>query len=151
MAFTIRDQGLAVQGFSELQRALAVMGGRGEFGLDYELKRRLTTIARKVAATAPRFVTHTTGRHGDPNEPRLEDSVRTRVGRASVSVYSSAVYGGAQNYGAGPKAGWAARGPHIRRDRASRWMSKGLEAELPAVRAETEGLVDWLVREFDAA
>ena len=101
-------------GFTELTSALRrVSGGRGNFGLDYELQRRLRVIGETVAKAAPGFVTHRTG----AGTGALEGLVRVSVTGKAASVYSTSVYGGAQQYGAGPKAGWSARGPHIRRDR----------------------------------
>jgi hypothetical protein len=145
----VQDQGIVLRGFTDLQRALADLGGRGEFGLDYELSRRLRTVGEKVGRDAAGYVTHRTGRHGDPGDPRLEDSVKVAVGRRAASVYSTAVYGGAQNYGAGPKAGWGARGPHIKRADASRWMTRAVDANEAFVAAEMDGLCDWIVREFE--
>lgn len=149
MAFKISEQGIAMGGFSELNAALRrVEGGRGNFGLEYELQKRLREIGETIAKSAPGFVTHNTGRHGNTGL-RLEDSVKVSVAATSASVYSTAVHGGAQNSGAGPHAGWAARGPHIQKDRASRWMTKAVNSKRAFVQAEMEGLVDWVVEEFE--
>lgn len=149
MAPKVQGQGVILHGFVELNRALErIGGGKADFGLEYELQRRLRVIGETVAKAAPQFVTHRTGRHGDPVQPRLEESVRVSVTKRSASVFSTAIHGGAQNSGAGPKAGWAARGPHIRKDKASRWMNKAVASQREFVKDELDGLLDWLVEEF---
>ena len=51
----------------------------------------------------------------------------------------------------GPKAGWAARGPHIKRADASKWMIRAVAANEAFVGAEYESLLDWVMREFQFA
>lgn len=151
MAYAVRDQGIVMVGFKELTQALhRIEGGSANFGLEYELQKRLRVIGETVARAAPGFVTHKTGRHGDPDNPRLEDSVRVSVTQRSASVYSTALHGGAQQAGAGPKAGWGARGPHIRKDRASKWMGKAVASQREFVAAEMDSLLTWVVDEFAA-
>jgi hypothetical protein len=145
----LQGQGVILHGFVELERALERIDGPGNFGLDYELNRRLRTVGESIARVAPNFVTHATGRHGDTDQPRLEDSVGVSVTKRRASVFSRAVYGGAQQFGAGPHAGWAARGPHIRQDRASKWMSKAVNSQREFISEELDGLLDWLVKEFE--
>lgn len=145
MAFAVRDQGIAMHGFAELNRALQrIDGGRSNFGIEYELQKRLRTIGETIAKTAPRFITHKTGR----GNGELEGSVKVSVTTKTASVYSTSVYGGAQNTGAGPKAGWAARGPHIRKDKASKWMNKAVASQREFVKEEMDSLLEWLVTEF---
>lgn len=145
----IGDQGVAMVGFAQLNDALQrIGGGKADFGLEYELQRRLAEAGKKVASAAPGFVTHKTGRSSG-NGPRLEDSVKVSVTRRSASVYSSSIYGGAQNSGAGPHAGWVARGPHIRAANASSWMNKAVASQREQVKEELDGLLDWLVTEFE--
>jgi hypothetical protein len=141
----VQDQGIVMSGFTELNRALERIGSRGNFGIEYEMQRRLRTVGETVAKAAPQFVTHKT-RGGSG---QLEGSVRVSVTTKSASVYSSSVYGGAQNSGAGPKAGWAARGPHIRKDKASHWMNRAVASQRAFVQDELEGLLDWVVDEFN--
>lgn len=144
----LQGYGVVLNGFVELNDALErIGGGKADFGLEYELQRRLKVVGEKVAARAPEFVSHNT-RSGESNGPRLEDSVRMNVTKRRASVYSTSPYGGAQQYGASPKAGWSARGPHIQRRKASKWMSRAVEAESPAVYEEMESLLGWLVDEF---
>ncbi len=150
MAYAVRDQGVILHGFAELNDALArIEGGKGNFGVEYELQRRLRIIGETVAKAAPQFVTHKTGRHGDPAIPRLEDSVRVSVTKRSASVYSIAEHGGVQNVGGGPHAGWPARGPHVKAADASHWMSRAVASKREFVDAEMDGLLDWLEAEFE--
>lgn len=144
------ENAVAMIGFEELNRALArISGGVGNFGVAYEVQERLRKIGETVAAAAPQFVTHKTGRHGDPQEPRLEDSVRVAVTAKAATVYSTAIYGGVQNYGGGPHAGWGARGPHVKQRDASRWMSRAVASQRQYVKDELDGLLDWVVAEFE--
>src|SRR5262245_52792919 len=144
MPAKVLDQGIVVHGFAQLNAALNRIAGPGEFGLEYELQRRLREIGKIVADAAPHYVTHRTGR----GSGELEHSVKVSVTGRAASVYSTSVYGGAQNVGAHPKRGWDARGPHIKRADASRWMNKAVAATRPAVAREMDGLLDWLVAEF---
>jgi hypothetical protein len=149
MPYQVRDEGVGVSGFAQLSRALQRLeGGRGNFGIAYEVQRRLRVVGETIAKAAPKFVTHSTGRHGSPDNPRLEDSVRVSVTARSASVYSTAEHGGVQNVGGGPRAGWPARGPHVRRDKASQWMNKAVASEREFVKDEMDGLLDWVVEEF---
>jgi phage gpG-like protein len=147
----VGDQGVDVVGFAQLNAALnRIGGGKADFGLEYELQRRIRLIGEEIAKTAPQFVTHKTGRHGDPSTPRLEDSVKVSVTANSASVYSTSEYGGIQNTGGGPHAGWAAKGPHVRSDKASEWMNKAVRSKEQWVEAQMDGLVDWLLDEFES-
>jgi hypothetical protein len=150
MSYKVQGQGVAMVGFTQINEALQrIDGGRGNFGIEYELQRRLRTIGETVAKAAPGNITHRTGRHGDESNGRLEDSVKVSVTTRSASVYSTSVYGGAQNVGAGPHAGWRARGPHIKAANASHWMNKTVNSQKAFVEAEMDGLLDWLVDEFE--
>lgn len=145
-----RDQALYLNGFEDLTKALRrIEGGAANFGIEYELKRRLRVVGEGIAEVAPQFVTHATGRHGDPAQPRLEDSARVSVTQRQASVFSIAIHGGLQNFGGGPHAGWAARGPHVKRKNASRWMGKAVASRKEWAYDELEGLLDWLVDEFE--
>jgi phage gpG-like protein len=147
---TVRGMGVIVQGLPEVQKAFArIEGGRGNFGVEYELQHRLRNIGEHVAEAAPRFVTHRTGRHGDPRLPRLEDDVRVSVTTRSASVYSTSPYAPIQNFGGGPKAGWGARGPHVTRARASKWLNKAVASERQYVKDEFQGLLDWIEAEWN--
>ena len=145
--YAVRNQGIAMAGFTQLQRALLRIAGVGDYGLAYELRRRLALIGETVAEAAPQYVTHKTGRHGNPDEPRLEDSVRVNVTTNMASVYSTAIHGGVQNVGGqvGRK-----RRTLLKRADVSQWMNKAVNAEKPYVEEELEGVIDWLVHEFEA-
>ena len=148
MAHSVTDQGIAMVGFRQLNAALARIGaGKADFGLAYELQRRLRTIGESVAASAPKFVSHRTGRHGDPSNPRLEDSVRISVTQRYASVYSSALHGGAQNVGGRVGRNKATL---LKRADVSGWMNKAVAENAAFVEAEMEGLLDWLEAEFIA-
>ncbi len=152
MPYIVTTEAIQVRGYKELSKALERVGGqeRANFGVSYELKNRLRTIGEKVAKAAPQYVTHKTGRHGDPAVPRLEDSVRVSVTQKAAAVYSTAIHGGVQNVGGGPHAGgWAGRGPHVRRADASRWMIKAVASQRAETEKELDGLVDWVVRELE--
>lgn len=149
MAYAVRDQAIYMVGFTQLQKALSTIEGKGEYGLEYELQKRLRDVGEKVAHAAPAFVTHRTG-HGGSAGIRLEDSVRVSVTKKTASVYSTAVHGGVQNVGGGPAAGWSHRGPHVRRANASRWMIRAVQSERQAVQDEFDGLLDWVAKEFQA-
>lgn len=146
MAYAVRDQAVAVRGFRELQASLNRIASKSDFGVEYELQRRLRVVGEKIAQDAPGYVTHKTGR----GSGELERSVKVAVTMKQASVYSTSEHGGAQNSGAGPHAGWAARGPHIQKANASRWMIKAVQANREFVAAEMNGLLDWVVREFEA-
>ena len=146
MAFAVRDRAVQMQGFTELNRALQrIEGSRGNFGIEYELQHRLRVVGETVAKAAPQFVTHKTG----PGTGALEGSVKVSVTTKAAAVYSTSVYGGAQNSGAGPKAGWKARGPHIQRKNASKWMTRAVESQKAFTEAEMDGLTQWVVDEFN--
>lgn len=141
------SQAILMSGFVELQRSLETISSKSDFGIEYELQRRLRRIGDKVARDAPAFVTHATGRHGEGM--RLEESVRVSVTKHLAMVYSESVYGGVQNFGGGPKAGWAARGPHVRRVNASKWMTRAVQANREYVAGELDGVLDFVKREFE--
>ena len=135
-------------GFTDLQRSLTTLAGRGNFGIDYEMKERLRAIGEKVAAAAPAFVPHKTGKRGGGEGGPLEGSVRVSVTTNRATVYSTAVYGGVQQHGGGPHTGWANRGPHVRSANASHWMSRAVRSMQGDVQAEVDALSDWVVTEF---
>jgi hypothetical protein len=147
VAFKVQDQGIAMAGFKELNDALHRIGSRGDFGVEYEMQRRLRAIGEKVASVAPTFVTHRT--QSRAGGERLEDSVKVSVTKTQASVFSTAVHAGVQNSGGGPKAGWAARGPHVRAANASHWMNEAVNSQREFVAEEMDGLVDWVVNEFE--
>lgn len=146
MALSVKDQGILMVGFTQLQAALGRIESKADFGLEYELQRRLRVVGEKVAKVAPQFVTHKTGRTNSNGE-RLEDSVKVSVTTRSASVFSSSIYGGAQNVGG--KVG-RNRATLLKRSDASHWMDKAVASEREFVQAEMEGLVDWLLAEFEA-
>lgn len=147
-AYAVRDQGLAMRGFTELQRALTRIGSKSEFGLEYELARRLRGIGERVAETAPLYVQHKTGRDAVSPNPRLEESVKVSVTLRSASVYSTAAHGGAQNVGGQVGRN---RATLLKRAEVSQWMIRAVSSTSPWVAEQMDGLLDWLVAEFEAA
>jgi len=135
-------------GFQQLNVALGRIGaGKADFGLAYELQQRLRTIGEAVAKAAPQFVSHRTGRHGDPGNPSLEESVRVSVTQRQASVYSTALHGGAQNVGGKVGRNHATL---LKRADVSGWMIKAVGSEREFVREEVDSLLEWLEREFVA-
>lgn len=146
--YAVRDQGLAVVGYQQLQAALQrIGGGKGDYGLAYEVQRRVRIIGEAVAQAAPKFVSHRTGRHGDPGNPSLESSVRVSATQWSASVYSTALHGGVQNVGGKVGRNHATL---LKRADVSAWMIKAVGSERAFVAAEIEDLLSWLEREFVA-
>lgn len=145
--FRTVDQGVAVSGFTGLNAALKrIEGGAGNFGVQYELQRRLRVVGEKVGRAAEAFITH---KYGPSSDDPLEGSVNVSVTQTRAAVFSNSAHGGAQNSGAYPKAGKDARGPHIQARNASKWMNKGVASEREFVAAEMDGLLDWVVTEFE--
>lgn len=137
------NAGIVVHGFTQLNRALErIDGGKANFGIAYELQARLKRVGEATAKASERFITHKYPSHSTSD--RLEGSNRVSVTKTRATVYSTSAHGGAQQFGAWSKG----RGPHIRRANASRWQSKGVEAEKERTKEEMDGLIDWLVDEF---
>ena len=130
-----RDYAVKFSGFTQLSRALR----RIEDGAYPELQKKLRDIGDQVAlvaaGNAPRGITG-----------ELQHSMKTSVTLSGASVYSSSIYGGAQNYGAWEKHG---RGPHISRARASHYMDKAVAETEGYVLAEMEAVLDWLTTTFE--
>jgi hypothetical protein len=145
----VYDQGIVVRGFPELQKAFQRIDPRANFGLSYELQRRLKSIGEHVAVASEGFIPHATGRHGDPALPKLEETVRVSVTQNRSSVYSNSPYASVQNFGGGPAAGWTRRGPHVQRGRASKWLNKAVASERAYVDSEFDGVLDWIEREWN--
>jgi hypothetical protein len=129
--------GVIVQGFTEIQRSLREL----EDGSDRELRRRLKDIGERVALVAASNAPRRTG--------ELQHSIKASSTVRGASVYSNVVYGGAINYGAYPKLGPTHRGPHIKRERASQYMQKGVEESTPYVEQQVNELLDWAMAKFE--
>jgi hypothetical protein len=125
---------ISVQGFAQLSRALRALGD----GADKELRRRLKEIGDVVGLVAAGDAPRITG--------ELQHSIKSSAVTRGASVYSTAVYGGAINYGAWTKRG---RGPHIRRASASHYMDKAVTQTQPFVEHEAEALLDWAMTTFE--
>lgn len=134
----IRDEGIAVSGFSEIQKALATI----DKGIQRELTKRLRKVGHGVALTAGRNVTSRTGRHSGQ---RIERSIKVAVNRNSASVYSTAPQGGVQNVGGRVGRHHATL---IKRSDVSQYMTKAVSSSRDEVTQDLEGLLDWLTEEF---
>lgn len=132
-----QNNAIAVQGFSQLTRALQKI----EDGIYPELRQKLKEIGNTVALVAAANAPRRTG--------ELQLSIKSSVTTANASVYSSAVYGGAINYGAYPHLGPQARGPHINRANASHYMDRAVTELSPWVEQETNAVIDWLIETFE--
>lgn len=136
------DLAVEVVGFSAISKALREIGEGAPEELRKKLKDIGETVALVAAGNAPRLEnpTLTSGYAGE-----LAHSIRTAATVRGASVYSTAVYGGAQNYGAWTQHG---RGPHIRRDRASHYMDKAVTETGPWVDDQVVELIDWALETF---
>jgi phage gpG-like protein len=151
MAKVVKGQAIIVNGLPELQKAFErIGGGKANFGIEYELQHRLRNIGEHVAVAAEGFITHKTGRHGDPTLPRLEDTLGTSVTAKRATVFSTSPYARVQQFGGGPKAGWTRRGPHVQARNASRFLTKAVASEHAYVEQETDAVLDWIVKEWNA-
>lgn len=130
------NSAVVLSGFSELIRAV----GSIEDGADLEARRRVAEVGRRVALVAAANAPRRTG--------ELQHSVKSSVAGSSASIYSTAVYGGAVNFGAWTKFG---RGPHITRAGASHYMDKAVKETSPWVAERMDGLLDWVTRKFEEA
>jgi hypothetical protein len=135
------EEGIVVEGLGPMIRVLH----NAEHEIEPELKRRLKQgvggivlpVARANAPYGSKY------NFGTP----LRDSLRVSVTQRGASIFSTKVSGGAINYGAwttGP-----GRGPHIKRERASHYMTRAVQSTKPRVEAEVVGLLDWLTHELE--
>lgn len=130
-----------VRGLKEVQRAFRRIGG----DLPRITRKALRDIAEPVRVLARANIEHKTGRHGDPNLPPLERSIRIGARAAALSVYSNQVYAGIQERG-----GRVGHGAIVHRARASAYMSKAVIESRPATIRALEQLGDTIEREFNA-
>lgn len=129
----VNNGSIALSGFRELIYAL----GSIEDGADLEARKRIRTVGERVALVAAGNAPRRTG--------ELQHSIKTSVALASASVYSSAVYGGAINFGAWSRG----RGPHIKRGSASHYMDRAVKETAPWVAQEMDSLLDWAQDKFE--
>ena len=131
-------QGVAVSGLKEMQVALKVANN----GLDRELDKRMRKAGEIVAPVARRNAPKgTRSRDYRFSGDVLEDSIRTSGARGRYSVYSTAIYGGVQNYGGRVGRNHATL---LTRASVSQYMSKAVVSTRDLVKAEVEGTLDWL-------
>lgn len=124
---------VAVQGFAQLMAALRRIEGETQVELQAKLREIGAAVALVAASKAPRGSTGV-----------LQHSIKESVVLRGASVYSTAVYGGAQNYGA-----WSpGRGPHIKRANASHYMTRAVDETAPWVAAEFDSILEWVMTTF---
>lgn len=131
------NNAVAVQGFQQLSRALK----RIEDGVYPEFRKKLKEIGDRVALVAASNAPRRTG--------ELQHSIKTSVTERGASVYSTAIYGGAQNFGAFPHMGKEHRGPHIKRANASHYMDRAVTQLESWVEQETQAVIDWVISTFE--
>lgn len=138
MPYRVRNEGVALRGFAELQRALREIDRKQSA----ELRKRLRNVGQDVAKVARNNVTHESGRHF--GSPAIEDSIRVAISRNSAAVYSTAPHGGVQNVG-----GRVGHGAILKRADVSQYMNRAVAQTREEVARELDGLLDWLVDTFE--
>jgi hypothetical protein len=127
--------GLKLRGFKGIIDALEQI----EAGAGKELDKRLREIGDRVSLVAAHNAPRASG--------YLQNSIRSSYSRGKqfrASIYSTAPYGGAQNYGA-----WSpGRGPHITQPRASHYMDHTVDELEPWVREEMDQVIGWVIDQF---
>lgn len=137
--FAVRDEGILVRGFTEVQRALK----RLDAELAGEVRDKLKLIGERVKEVAAGNVSHKTGRHGNPG-PRIEDSIKVGATLKQASVYSTSVAAGVQNSG-----GTVGYGAVVRREDVSQFMTRAVQSTEGYIEQETQAVIDWLLAEFE--
>lgn len=138
----VSDEAVAIEGLTALQRAFR----RISKDAAKDLRRELRTIARGVAVVARRNVPHKTGRHGGPDVPYLEKTIRTSVTLTGASVYSDAPHAYVQD-----------RGGQVGRDHAtllkradvSHYMTNAVRDSRGDVERRLGRLMDELGRDYE--
>lgn len=126
---------IVISGFAQLQAAF----GRIADGTQQELQGKIKEVGGRVALVAAGFAPR--GATGE-----LQHSPKVSAVTRGASVYSTAVYGGAINFGAWMKN---ARGPHISRGRASHYMDRAVTSTAPWVAQEMDSILDWVTTKFE--
>lgn len=132
------EAGVYVQGLSAMQRVLK----RSEHELAPELKARLRhqvggVIAPVARADAP--VSGLSHRH-------MRDTIKVSVSLRGASIYSTAVYGGVQNYGG--RVG-RNRATVLPRAGVSQYMTRAVQSTRPRVEQQVLEVLDWLKHELE--
>lgn len=135
-----RDEGLAVSGLSELQRALK----RVESEVGKDLKAGLRAIGKGVASDAARNVQNKTGRHG--KGPRLGPSINTSVSAVGASIYSNAPHSIVQDVGGRVGRG---RATLLARASVSKYMTRAVADSKDEVEREIGKVLDKVERDFE--
>jgi len=138
--------GVYVQGLSDMRRVLKA----AEHELAPELTKRLYKAGEGIVAPvarryAPVGVRSAQYRFGGKD---LRDTIRvSAAGLRGASVYSTSVYGGAQNYGGRVGRGGATV---LRRSDVSQFMTRAVKDTRLPVAAEVESTLDWLAKRLDS-
>lgn len=135
--------GVVVQGLADMQRVLR----KAESELAPQLKVRLKMAGEKIVAPAARAnapvgVRSQRYRFGGAD---LKDTIRVTATGRGASVYSTAVYGGVQNYGGRVGRNHATI---LARGNVSQYMTRAVASTKVPVSREVEGVLDWLSHEL---
>lgn len=136
----LTGQAVAVRGLRELQTALK----RGDVNTSKHLVRELRELAKGVQRKARSNIEHRTGRHGDPDLPKLASTIRTSVVRTGASVYSNQPYAAAQDLGA--RVG---KGAILQRSQVSRYMTRAVDESKGDIERGMDRVLDRLGRDFE--
>lgn len=129
-----REAGVYVEGLAAMQRVLFRAGHE----LGPELRLRLKAAVEQVRVTAQADAPSRSG--------RLRASIRVSVTQRSASLYSTAIYGGVQNYGG--KVG-RDHATLLKRAEVSQYMTRAAQSNKERVAREVEGVLDWLTHQLE--
>lgn len=137
------EEGVYVQGLSDMQRVLKKGGNR----LAPELRQRLKDVGEGIVAPvarryAPQGVRSARYRFSGPS---LHESIKVGATRTGATVYSASIYGGAQNFGGRVGRNHATI---LRRADVSQYMTRAVRDTAPTTVRHVEGTLDWLAKEL---
>lgn len=134
---------IVVQGLADMQRVLR----KAEHELAPQLRQRLKETGEGIVAPAarryaPRGVRSARYRFGGRD---LSESIRVSATQRGASVYSTAIYGGVQNYGGRVGRNHATV---LRRADVSGYMTRAVADTRTRATEHVEGVLDWLQHEL---
>lgn len=134
---------IVVHGLADMQRVLR----KAEHELAPQLRQRLKDTGEGIVAPvarryAPVGVRSAQYRFGGRT---LAESIRVSATQRGASVYSTAVYGGVQNFGGRVGRNHATV---LRRADVSQYMTRAVADTRAPAAAHIEGVLDWLSREL---
>lgn len=138
--YTNTSSGVLVQGLDSMQRVLKVANSE----LAGELRKRLAGAVEVVHVSARENAAALRDSPYNFGKP-LSQTLKVSVTQRSASVYSTAVWGGAQNYGGQVGRGGATL---LRRDSVSQYMTRAAQTNHVRVAAQVESVLEWLEHEL---